>query len=167
MSHRRAAPLLFFLGIASSCLGCDQLTKGIARAHLAPGAPHAMAGGALQLALAENPGAFLSVGAGLPEGVRAAVLQLAVPLLLLLVCAAFLRERPRTPARLAAIALLVGGGVGNWLDRILHDGLVTDFVRISVGPFRTGIFNLADVAILLGVGILLALSWRRRVPGPA
>jgi lipoprotein signal peptidase len=38
--------------------------------------------------------------------------------------------------------------------------MVTDFVRLSVGPFQTGIFNAADVAILLGVALLVAASWQ-------
>jgi signal peptidase II len=45
---------------------------------------------------------------------------------------------------------VTGGGLSNLLDRILHHGGVTDFVILGSGGLRTGIFNLADVAIFLG-----------------
>ena len=54
-------------------------------------------------------------------------------------------------------SLIIGGGVGNLLDRLFHDGHVIDFLRIGVGGLRTGLFNLADAAIVLGlIGLLFA-----------
>lgn len=44
-----------------------------------------------------------------------------------------------------------GGGIGNLVDRILLSGLVTDFINIGIGNLRTGIFNVADMAIMTGV----------------
>src|SRR6185295_11620368 len=49
----------------------------------------------------------------------------------------------------AAAVLMIGGGLANFLDR-LPDGRVTDYVVLSAGPLRTGVFNLADAAILTG-----------------
>ena len=51
--------------------------------------------------------------------------------------------------------IVCGGGLANWLDRLLHQGAVTDFVSLGVGPLRTGIFNLADVVVVGGVALLL------------
>lgn len=51
--------------------------------------------------------------------------------------------------------MIVGGGLANWLDRMLHDGAVTDFVSLGLGPLRTGIFNVADVAIVAGLLLLV------------
>jgi signal peptidase II len=161
LSRSKRASAFLFLLISSGCLGCDQLTKGIARVHLADGATTTLAGGAIRLGLVENPGAFLSLGASMPESVRTALLLFGVPLVLLVVCAAFLRLSARTPLDLVGIGLIVGGGLGNWLDRLLREGTVTDFVRLSVGPLHTGIFNAADVAIVFGVLVLLTSSWRR------
>jgi signal peptidase II len=160
-SHSKRASIALFLVISAGCLGCDQLTKGIARFHLADGASTTMAGGAVRLTLVENPGAFLSLGDSLPLGLRTALLLVGVPIVLLVVCAAFLRYSERTPLDLVGIGLVVGGGLGNWLDRLLREGAVTDFVRLSVGPLHTGVFNAADVAIVLGVVMLLMSSWRR------
>jgi signal peptidase II len=64
--------------------------------------------------------------------------------------------------RATAIALLLAGGVSNWIDRALH-GSVVDFLNIGIGWLRTGIFNFADVAIMLGAALFLIseLSVRR------
>ena len=56
--------------------------------------------------------------------------------------------------RLVLLILFVGGGVSNLLDRIIH-GAAVDFMNVGIGPLRTGIFNVAAVAIMLGVGIVL------------
>ena len=49
-----------------------------------------------------------------------------------------------------ALALIIGGAIGNAIDRVLH-GAVVDFVLLHVGTFRWYVFNLADVAIVAGV----------------
>jgi len=61
------------------------------------------------------------------------------------------------PARFIALGLVAGGGISNLIDRLFYDGRVTDFLNIGIGSFRTGIFNLADMAILAGA-LLLILS---------
>ena len=50
------------------------------------------------------------------------------------------------------IALFFAGGISNWIDRVLR-GSVVDFMNVGVGWLRTGIFNFADVAILLGIAV--------------
>ena len=111
--------------------------------------------------MVQNGGAFLSLGANLPDAVRHAAFVLFVPLALLLVCVLAWRSGATSRASLAGLALLAGGGLGNWLDRLMHDGLVTDFVSIGVGPLRTGIFNVADVCIVAGA-LLFALWPKER-----
>ena len=68
----------------------------------------------------------------------------------------------RLPIDLTQLAMLAGGGAGNWLDRLLRDGAVTDFMRVGAGPVSTGIFNVADVAIMAGAFGLLIAHWRER-----
>jgi signal peptidase II len=150
--------LSVFALAALACVGCDQLTKELARLHLGDGAAGHLAGGAIRFALVENPGAFMSLGAGYPEALRTALLGVAVPLALVLLAVAFLRRARRSAGELIGLALLVGGGAGNWLDR-LRAGAVTDFVSIGVGPLRTGVFNAADVAIFAGAALLLLSAW--------
>ena len=45
---------------------------------------------------------------------------------------------------------ILAGGIGNLIDRILNNGLVTDFINVGIGPLRTGIFNVADIAFTCG-----------------
>lgn len=56
-----------------------------------------------------------------------------------------------------AFAFVVGGGIGNLIDRIAY-GSVTDFYQIKLGIFKTGIFNMADVSVTIGVLLILFLS---------
>jgi signal peptidase II len=158
-------PLLSFLVILLACVGCDHAAKQAAVSLMAESGSLELAGGLLRFELASNPGAFMSVGAELPEALRSFFLLGCVPLLIAGVCLYFARFAGESRARLAALGILAGGGLANWLDRLLHDGTVTDFVSIGIGRVRTGIFNLADLAVIAGVFWLL-LSARRREPPP-
>lgn len=60
----------------------------------------------------------------------------------------------------AALALICGGGIGNLIDRVRFDGHVTDFLNLGVGSIRTGIFNVADMALMIGVALFF-LAYRR------
>lgn len=55
----------------------------------------------------------------------------------------------------ASSALIIGGGLSNLIDRIINQGAVIDFMNIGVGSLRTGIFNVADVAIMVGMFIFV------------
>lgn len=147
-------PFVFFAVLLGSA-GCDHASKAVAISALTGSGTVSLAGGALQLELTSNPGAFLSLGAGLPEGVRVVVFLVLVPLLALWLCAHLLR-RPEASARLAVgLGLIAGGGLANWFDRLLHGGSVTDFLTVGWGPVRTGVFNVADVAVVLGIMVLV------------
>lgn len=143
------------------CVSCDHAAKHAAGVLLSGREPIALAGDVVRFQLASNPGAFMSMGSGLPEEVRHVLFALLVPVLLATVTIYFLRAARPSRAERIALGLVVGGGLGNWLDRLLHDGAVRDFVSLGVGPIRTGIFNLADVAVMGGVAVLLLLARRR------
>jgi signal peptidase II len=159
-------PLLFFALILLACVGCDHASKHAAASLLADSAGHELWGGVLRFELASNPGAFLGLGAGLSEGLRAFILLGLVPLLIAVVCIGFAGTVGSSRAQLAALAVLAGGGLGNWLDRMLNDGAVTDFVSIGFGPIRTGIFNLADLAVVVGIACLLLMTKRLEAVAP-
>ncbi|HXC20398.1 MAG TPA: signal peptidase II, partial [Steroidobacteraceae bacterium] len=57
--------------------------------------------------------------------------------------------------RFIALALIAGGGISNLIDRLLYGGRVTDFLNVGIGSLRTGIFNVADMAILAGALLLI------------
>lgn len=151
-----------FAFVAMTSFGCDQVSKEFARTRLEPFAPVTLLSGAVELRLAENRGAFLSLGAALPDPVRTVAFQAVVPVVLVGLCGLLLRRADTRQA--AAIALILGGGAGNWIDRVLNEGAVTDFVRMGFGRVHTGIFNLADVAIVLGALLLLMQTTSRHAP---
>jgi signal peptidase II len=137
------------------CVGCDQVSKQLVRSHIDLGASQSFLGDTLRLTHAQNPGAFLGAGASLPPLARAAILQGVVGLLVLgLLCgAAFMRKLDAW--RAVALTLLAASGLGNLIDRLAHDGLVTDFLNMGIGPLRTGIFNIADVVGVIGIAIFV------------
>lgn len=118
----------------------------------------------MRIQYAENAGAFLSLGAELPEKARFLLfVGLVCPILLTGLAFAFRSERMVLAQKLGMI-LAVGGGIGNLIDRIAH-GAVVDFVSLGIGPLRTGIFNLADVAITAGLLLFLAAGARETESG--
>lgn len=146
------------LVVVASCVGCDQVTKGIARARLAGEPGYSFLGDLLRLQYSENHGAFLSLGASLPPAARFWLFTGAIGLVLLGLLAYSLYKPGINRAHSAAIALVLGGGIGNLIDRIAFNGGVTDFLNIGIGTLRTGIFNVADIAIMAGVAMLFYLG---------
>jgi signal peptidase II len=63
--------------------------------------------------------------------------------------------------KLLSFSLIIAGGLGNIIDRILFDRHVTDFMNVGISNFRTGIFNVADMCVTAGV-IGLLLSFREK-----
>jgi signal peptidase II len=137
------------------CVGCDQISKRMARDLLGSGASYTFVGDIFRLVYVENPGAFLGIGASLSGPTRVILFQALIGLLVAaLLWAAAMRAATR-PWTVVGLTLLAASGLGNLIDRLLHDGRVTDFLNLGVGSLRTGIFNVADVVGVLGVAILL------------
>jgi signal peptidase II len=150
----KAAPLFLLTLLCTA--GCDYASKRLAVAALGPAGSVSVAGDALRLELTSNPGAFLSLGAGLPEGVRNLLFVGIAPLLALWLCVRLLQGGSAPATLRVGIGLIAGGGLANWLDRVLHGGEVTDFIRLGAGVLHTGVFNLADVAVVTGVAVLVS-----------
>lgn len=55
---------------------------------------------------------------------------------------------------------MLGGGISNLTDRIFNDGRVIDFLNAGLGGLRIGIFNVADMCIMTGTGLLCVLLLR-------
>ena len=136
----------------------DQTSKQLARQAV----PLSYLDGFVQIVHVQNTGAFLSLGADLRESLRFWVLTVAVAAFLAFALVSLLRPNKRSKAVTVGLTLLVAGGIGNLIDRIAL-GSVTDFLRLGVGPVRTGIFNVADVAIVAGV-LAMLISSRSRTP---
>jgi len=152
---KRAVVILFVL---LSCAGCDQMTKNIARQSLPGKEPIKMFNDTFRLQYAENPGAFLSLGANIPENMRYWLLTILTGVFLVALLTYLIKSRNINKRNTIALSAILGGGFGNLIDRIFNDGRVIDFLNLGIGPFRTGIFNVADIAITLGVFWIAILS---------
>ena len=152
---RRAIVLCLLL---AGTAACDRATKHFAMTTLAGGADHSFLSGTVRLTYHENPGAFLGLGAGWRPEVRAGLFQFGNGLFLLATAVLAVRGGFSRRSQ-AGLLLLLAGGLSNLLDRVAL-GRVIDFLNIGFGPFRTGIFNIADVAIVAGTAILLFEGYR-------
>lgn len=154
MLNKAPLKFAFLLIIVALNLGCDQFSKVIARKNIEPYEQITIIKDRFILTKVENTGAFLSAGSNLPDFVRIAVLTV-LPILVLGYGLWFLYSNKHLPRLMQiGICFLVGGGIGNIYDRIVY-GSVTDFLFMDFVLFRTGIFNLADVSIMIGIGLLL------------
>lgn len=143
-----------------ACIGCDRITKNYATQSLQGEPTISMCADTVRLCFALNPGGFLSVGSQLPDEIRRGTF-IAVNVALMFSLALFLLFKSDLPlSYFLALVLVLSGGIGNLIDRIWNNGLVTDFINLGIGPLRTGIFNVADVALMLGAAVIAFQAWR-------
>ena len=115
--------------------------------------PKPLIAGVLNLSYAENCGAAFSMLRTAPAAVRAVVFGVANVAALGMLIALFLRGSGG-PAFGAAVPLIASGALGKLSDRVRH-GFVIDFIRVDPRLFDYPVFNVADIAIAVGVGLLL------------
>ncbi len=151
--------LFLFLVAVLGTIGCDRVTKHAATTTLAGQPSRSYLGGTVWLGYAENRGGFLSLGANLPSSIRTVIFTGATGLMLVVITALGFRHRWRG-WHAVGLALFVSGGASNWIDRVVR-GSVVDFMHVGVGPVRTGVFNVADVAIMVGAIIVVWVEFRR------
>ena len=149
------------LSVILFCIALDQATKMIAKEHLSPDEVISFAGDFFRLQYAENTGAFLSLGSSLPEPWRHIVFTVLVAVFLLALLLYTLFNRALATNYVVCLSLVCAGGISNLIDRIAYDGRVIDFLNLGIGPLRTGIFNVADMAITAGAVLLLLESFRK------
>lgn len=149
--------LLLCLLLAATA-GCDRVTKHFAVTTLAGTPTQSFMADTFRLDYHENPGAFLGVGSTWHPEMRAGFFLIGNGVFLLATAAVATRFKW---SRLAAIglALFFAGGASNLIDRMAF-GSVIDFLNVGLGQFRTGVFNVADVAIMAGVALLLFEGYR-------
>lgn len=136
------------------CVGCDQVTKSIARNLLPPQQVISLFNDTVRLEHAENSGAFLSLGDTLSSTARRVLFTLGGAVVVIGTAVWAFRSRRMSAAQIVGAALICGGGLGNVIDRV-SQGHVTDFLNVGFGTLRTGIFNVADMALMLGLALLL------------
>lgn len=154
---------LIILLLLVLCVGCDQITKDVARHQLAFEPPQSWLHDTIRLEYVENSGAFLSLGGDISGKLRVVLFQVLPALgLVVLTCVLFATPTPFLPA--IAWSLVLSRGSGNLPDRLLHDGQAIDFLNLGIGSLRTGILNVADVCITTGVLLLVFQTLRDGTP---
>lgn len=157
---------LALLVLVVATIGCDRVTKHFAAETLAGEPRQSFLADTVRLEYVENTGAFLSLGADLPPVVRMALFTVGNGLILIgtIVIAVRLHW---TGLQLLGLGLVFAGGASNLVDRIVR-GSVIDFMNVGLGSLRTGIFNVADVAIMAGIAVLVLAHVRAsRDPEPS
>jgi len=155
--------IILFCASSLLFIGCDRVTKDIAKAHLMFHPPISYLHNTFVLEYTENTGAALSLGDSLSKPLSFWLLSI-VPLLFLVVLFVYAIRKVAVLSnwKLFAFSLIFAGGLGNIIDRLAFDRHVTDFMNVGLGDLRTGIFNVADMCVTAGVIVLLFTYWERK-----
>ncbi|WP_298237509.1 signal peptidase II [uncultured Algibacter sp.] len=153
---------LYILLVIILTITADQISKVIVRAKVVAGSQTEILGKFLSLHNVENEGAFLGMGSELNDSLRI-ILLLILPIIVLgFVLRYILKDKKIDKWSLFAFSMIIGGGIANVFDRVVF-GSVTDFLYIKLTDLlRTGIFNIADLAVTTGMIILVVFSFRKK-----
>lgn len=148
--------LLLFALLVLGSVGCDRVTKDLAKEHLDGLGELSYFGDTFRLVYVENPGAAMSLGANWNPDLKFWILSL-LPVIVLGLVLAFVLKNINSLGliHITGLGLIIAGGVGNLFDRFFNNSLVPDFMNIGVNTLRSGIFNVADVCITTGIIITL------------
>jgi signal peptidase II len=152
------------LAIIALSILADHAVKWLAKTYLLPAGRIDLLGGLVRLEYSENIGALLSLGAGLSDALRFWLLIVFVGVFLTIALVFALWTRELTTAQTIGFALFIGGGLGNWIDRVFNEGRVADFVVLGFPRLHTGVFNLADVWVVAGILVLLVFMPKEEKP---
>lgn len=154
----RSKRILIIVLVIVTCIGCDQATKTIASRTLAPSRPIVLIDRVFHLEYTENSGAMLGIGSELPGNVRFWLLRVFAGCALFAILAFTVLDKSLNVTDILSLSLVLGGGLGNLVDRLFKGGIVVDFMIITLGSLKTAIFNFADLSIVMGL-LLLASSY--------
>ena len=154
--------ITLILTIVAVSVVLDQATKRMAIAWLMGSPPHIYLGDFFRLQYAENTGAFLGLFGKMSETLRQILLVGFNSVILAVVSGFLFFSRDMAKLVTVALALILSGGIGNLIDRVAYSGIVVDFMNMGL-PWvsirgwepRTGIFNVADLAIVGGLVLMV------------
>ncbi|HSS45304.1 MAG TPA: signal peptidase II [Thermoanaerobaculia bacterium] len=131
----------------------DQWTKGLITRAFDVHQSRAVIQGLFDLTYVRNTGAAFGLFASVDSSVKAVLLNSVAVLVFLVVSAYALRSSHRSVRLQVGFSLILGGAVGNLLDRVRF-GYVVDFLDFGISGHHWPAFNIADSAICAGVGLL-------------
>jgi signal peptidase II len=149
------------VALVAALVAVDQYTKYLAVTNLTLHVPRRVAGDALRFTLTYNPGAAF----GMHFGNASRVVFTALTFVILGFLVRLYRSLPGDERALRlAIAAVMGGAIGNLIDRFRSDNGVyrgvVDFIDVGLGDARFWTFNIADSAVSVGAVLLVLLLWR-------
>ena len=151
----------WFWPLMLTLLVADCATKRVAESHLTVGTPQPVVGDVVRLTLSYNTNA--AMGIRIAGGSRSLLAVLSIVALVIL-GVLYHRTQPGDRGRAVGAALVMGGAVGNLIDRLRSTAGVVDFIDLGVSRVRFWTFNLADVGITVGA-LLLLVALGRWGPG--
>jgi signal peptidase II len=159
--NRRWIKVFLFCCSSLSLISWDRVSKDLAKEHLKDKPGYSYFHDSFRLLYVENTGAAMSLGDQLSGTVGIWVLGI-IPLAFLICLFVYTVQRSKKLSfgKLLAFSLILAGGIGNIMDRLLYDRHVTDFMNLGIMNLRTGIFNFADVWITTG-GIYFIFASRK------
>lgn len=157
---------LFIILLIIINIALDQFSKYWVRVNVPKHTTSEIFGDYFTLHNVENAGAFLGMGSDFNPVLKIILLNVLPVVVLTLVLIHVFRDKTLDRLSIIGFCCIIGGGIANIYDRILY-GSVTDFWHIDLGGvFKTGIFNIADMSVMLGMGLLIAANFKKKKPLP-
>ena len=140
----------------------DQLSKFLIRQNVDQYSEIKLIGDYFILTNVENSGAFLGMGSDFSPFIKTIFLLILPVIVLICIMVYVYRDKQIDKISLIGFCFIIGGGIANIYDRILY-GSVTDFLFIDLGGiFKTGIFNIADLSVTIGMILILLMSFKSK-----
>lgn len=153
---------LFIIVLIVFNIAIDQISKVIVESNVDRGSETSILGHVFTLHHVKNAGAFLGMGSNFNPILKTILLLILPVAVLTFVIVHLFKDKTMDRKSMIGFCLITGGGIANIYDRILY-GEVTDFLHIDLGgPLRTGIFNIADVSVMVGMGFLLMANFKTK-----
>lgn len=152
--------IVIILLVSVSCIGCDQSTKILADEYLPRNEMISYLNDTVRIGYTENIGSFLGAGSDLSSNLRFSLFVVFVGLVLAGLLIHLLVSSKHSLLTLTGLTLTFSGGLSNFYDRSVNNGAVIDFLNVGIGSIRTGIFNIADMAIMLGIALIVYASFK-------
>ena len=141
--------MILCLVIAAAAIFLDQITKLLVVQNISEGASVEGIRGVFRLTYIENKGAAFGM---LSEHRWVFMVLSTVAIVAILIY--LWKEKPRSILVRLSLGMILGGGIGNMIDRIFR-GFVVDFIDLQFIPFWSYIFNVADIFVCVGCGLLI------------